>query len=242
METEKRPATTPTRVDAYEVWEEVDRNEPNLSRLEETLTLSVMTGPGPALAEILPDDSDLTTNAGTGEEAIGQRIVITGRVLDENGDPVPDVLIDIWQANAAGRYTHELDSWNAPVDPNFIGRGRCFSDENGVYRFTTIRPGNYPWKVETNEWRPAHIHLSIIGPSLTSRLVTQLYFPDDSLFHLDSIYQSIPEDERERVICRYDHDLTVPDWAMGYRFDIVLRGSQATPQIDDHDDHRGGAS
>ncbi len=239
MEAENRPTV---RIDAYEPWEEINRNEPALSSLDADLTLSVLTGPGPALAQILPEDNDLTTNAGTGKEAIGQRIVITGLVLDENGEPVPGVLIDIWQANSAGRYTHDLDSWNAPEDPNFIGRGRCFSNDEGVYRFTTIRPGNYPWKVETNEWRPAHIHLSIIGPSLASRLVTQLYFPDDPLFHLDSIFQGIPEGERDRVICKYDHDLTVPDWAMGYRFDIVLRGSQATPTVLDHHDHEGDNS
>lgn len=242
MNAVKPPNESLERVDAYEVWEEVTRNEPALSSLDAPLTLSVMTGPGPALRAILPDDSDLTTNAGTGQEAIGQRILITGRVLDERGEPVPGVLIDIWQANAAGRYTHELDSWNAPMDPNFTGRGRCFSDEQGVYRFLTIRPGNYPWKVETNEWRPAHIHLSIIGPSLTSRLVTQMYFANDPLFPLDSIFQAIPEEERARVICQYDHSLTEPDWAMGYRFDIVLRGPKATPSEKDHDHQRGGKS
>jgi protocatechuate 3,4-dioxygenase beta subunit len=230
---------TSTRTDPYEPWEEITRNEPALSSIDEPLTLSEVTSPGPALGAVRPEDSDLTTNAGTGQEAMGQRIIITGRVVDEQGNPVPGVLIEIWQANAAGRYTHDLDSWNAPLDPNFLGKGSCLSDEQGIYRFLTIRPGAYPWKVETNEWRPAHIHLSLMGPSLTSRLVTQLYFPDDPLFPLDSIFQALPEEERPRVICEYDHNLTERDWAMGYRFDIVLRGAYATPFEEDHN-HEGG--
>lgn len=242
MNVVKPPNETSERVDAYEEWEDVTRNEPNLSSIGHPLTLSVLTGPGPALSAILPDDSDLTTNAGTGQEAMGQRIIVTGRILDENGEPVPNVLIDIWQANAAGRYIHDLDSWNAPLDPNFVGRGRCFSNEHGVYRFLTIRPGAYPWKVETNEWRPAHIHLSIMGPSIASRLVTQLYFADDPHFPLDSIFQALPEEDRERVICQYDHNLTERDWAMGYRFNIVLRGTNATPfETDDHDQQGGNS-
>lgn len=231
----------PYRVDAYEPWANVTRNEPAMSSIDLPLSLSMITGPGPALAAVLPEDSDLTTNAGTGEEAMGQRIIITGRVLDEAGEPVPGALIEIWQANAAGRYTHKLDSWNAPIDPNFVGKGRCLSDDQGVYRFLTVRPGAYPWKVETNEWRPAHIHISVIGDSIASRLVTQLYFQDDPHFPLDSIFQELPEDERQRVICEYDHSLTERDWAMGYRFDIVLRGPFATPSIDDGDgDNEGG--
>ena len=233
----------PDRTDAYEPWEDLERNEPNLSSISirEPLTLSMLTGPGPALGAARPQDSDLTTNAGTGKEATGQRIIVTGRVLDERGAPVPGALIEIWQANAAGRYNHPLDSWNAPLDPNFIGKGHCLSDERGVYQFLTIKPGAYPWKVETNEWRPAHIHLSIIGPELASRLVTQLYFRDDPHFPLDSIFQALSREERERVICTYDHRLTVADWAMGYRFDIILRGPFATPEIPDSHDH-GGSS
>jgi protocatechuate 3,4-dioxygenase, beta subunit len=218
-----------TRVDAYEPWEHVTRNEPALSSIAEPLTLSLLTGPGPVLSAVRPEESDLTTNAGTGHAAMGQRILITGRVVDESNEPVPGVLIEIWQANAAGRYTHSLDSWNAPLDPNFVGKGRCVTDAHGVYRFLTVRPGAYPWKVETNEWRPAHIHLSLMGPSLASRLVTQLYFADDPHFPLDSIFQALPEGERARVICQYDHKLTERDWAMGYRFDVVLRGPFSTP-------------
>lgn len=222
----------------YEAWEEVTRNEPHLSSIDEPLTLSELTSPIAALNPVSPEESDLTTNAGTGGEAIGQRVIITGRVLDENGEPIPGVLIEIWQANAAGRYNHELDSWRGPLDPNFVGRGRCMSDEQGVYRFLTIRPGGYPWRDDTNEWRPAHIHLSVMGPSIVSRMVTQLYFPGDPLFPLDTIFQSIPEADQERVVCRYEHDITEPGWAMGFRFDIVLRGSQATPFETDHD-HEG---
>lgn len=219
----------------YEAWEEVTRNEPHLSSIDEPLTLSELTSPFAALGSVKPEESDLTTNTGIGGEAIGQRVVITGRVLDQNGNPIPGVLIEIWQANAAGRYAHELDSWRGPLDPNFVGRGRCMSDEQGVYRFLTIRPGGYPWRDDTNEWRPAHIHLSVMGPSIVSRMVTQLYFPGDPLFPLDTIFQALSEADRERVVCRYDHELTEPGWAMGFRFDIVLRGSQATPFETDYD-------
>ena len=227
---------------AYQPWEEITRNEPKLSGIQGLLTLSSLTSPGPALSVVLPDDDDLTTNAGTGQEAIGQRIIVAGRVLDAEGAPVPDVLIEIWQANAAGRYTHELDSWRGPLDPNFKGTGRCTTNAQGEYRFLTIRPGGYPWKDETNEWRPAHIHLSFMGPSLATRLVTQMYVPGDPLFPLDTIFQSIPEGARERAICRYDHGLTEPGWAMGFRFDVVLNGAQATPfEAGDHA-HQGGRS
>ncbi len=229
------PAGSTESRSAYEPWEEVTRNQPSLSEVDEPLTLSELTSPGPVLSAARPEDNDLTTNAGTGQEAIGQRIIIAGRVLDEHGEAVPGVLIEIWQANAAGRYTHELDSWRGPLDPNFLGKGSCVSDEQGWYRFLTIKPGAYPWKDETNEWRPAHIHLSVMAPSLAARLVTQLYFPGDPLFPLDSIFQAIPEEARERVICRYDHDLTERGWAMGFRFDIVLRGSRATPSEPDHE-------
>lgn len=223
----------------YEPWEHGTRNEPNYAKIEEPFTISELTSPSRALDRVLPEDSDLTTNAGTGQEAIGQRIVVTGRVLDEKGVPVPDVLIEIWQANAAGRYTHEFDEWKGPIDPNFIGRGRCKSDAQGVYRFLTVKPGGYPWKDETNEWRPAHIHLSVMGPTIVSRLVTQLYFEGDPLFDLDMVFQALTQDEQKRVVCHYDHKFTEPGWAMGYYFDIVLRGPQGTPWETDHD-HEGG--
>lgn len=230
---------TEVRIDAYQPWEELNRNEPHFSGIRESFTISELTSAGPALSKVRTEDNDLTTNSGTGKEAVGQRITITGKVTDEDGTPVSGALIEIWQANAAGRYTHELDSWNAPLDPNFKGYGNCITDEDGNYRFTTVRPGAYPWKVETNEWRPAHIHLSIMGPTLSSRLVTQIYFSDDPLFELDSIFQGLSEELRSRVICQYDHSLTERDWAMGYRFDIVLRGTKATP-FETKNKHEGG--
>jgi protocatechuate 3,4-dioxygenase beta subunit len=176
------------------------------------------------------EDADLTTNAGTGGTAIGERIIVTGRVLDENGNGIPGVLIEIWQANACGRYVHWRETaFPAPLDPNFIGVGQCLSGENGVYRFLTIKPGPYPWGNHPNAWRPAHIHFSMMGPSLGSRLVTQMYFEDDGLFPFDPIFNSAPEHARGRMIAHYDHDLTEENWALGWRWDIVLRGNTATP-------------
>ncbi|MEA2596226.1 MAG: protocatechuate 3,4-dioxygenase, beta subunit [Thermomicrobiales bacterium] len=202
---------------------------PSLPLIDVPLTLSELTGPGPAISSITPEDADLTRNAGTGGEAIGQRIIVTGRVLDEQGTPMPNTLIEIWQANAAGRYLHRSDSWPAPLDPNFLGMGRCLTDETGVYRFLSIRPGAYPWRNHPNAWRPSHIHFSVFGPSSAARLVTQMYFPDDPLHALDPILAAVPEPARPRLIARYDHDVTEPERALGYHFDIVLRGSNATP-------------
>ena len=193
-------------------------------------TLSETTGPGPVWSEVSEEDADLTTNAGTGGTAIGERIIVTGRILDENGNGIPGVLIEIWQANACGRYVHWRETaFPAPLDPNFIGVGQCLSGENGVYRFLTIKPGPYPWGNHPNAWRPAHIHFSMMGPSLGSRLVTQMYFEDDGLFPFDPIFNSAPEHARGRMIAHYDHDLTEENWALGWRWDIVLRGNTATP-------------
>jgi len=193
-------------------------------------TLSEITGPVFGHHAVEPGDSDLTRNAGTGIEAIGERLIIVGRVMDEDERPVPDTLIEIWQANAAGRYRHGADQHNAPLDPNFVGAGRCMTDENGFYRFVTIRPGAYPWLNHTNAWRPAHIHLSLFGPSFVTRLVTQMFFANDPLLPLDPILESIPSQRaRKRLIASYAHDVTEPEWALGYRFDIVLRGRDATP-------------
>jgi protocatechuate 3,4-dioxygenase beta subunit len=184
---------------------------------------------GPAL--IAAGDDDLTRNAGTGGEALGERVIITGRVVDENERPVPNTLIEIWQANAAGRYRHPIDDHNAPLDLNFIGCGRCLTNDRGEYRFLTIKPGAYPWRNHPNAWRPAHIHLSLFGPSFVTRLVTQLFFPGDPLLPLDPILNSIPSrNARQRLIASYDHSVTEPGWALGYRFDIVLRGREATPR------------
>lgn len=193
-------------------------------------TLSEVTGPGPVWSEVTPEDADLTTNAGTGGEAIGARTIVTGRVLDEDGDPVPDTLIEIWQANASGRYAHwrEVD-FPAPMDPNFLGVGRCRTGPDGTYRFVTIRPGPYPWGNHPNAWRPAHIHFSLLGTSLGSRLVTQMYFEGDPMLPLDPIFNAVPEHARDRLVATYDHDVSVENWATGWRWDIVLRGAKMTP-------------
>lgn len=193
-------------------------------------TLSETTGPGPVWTELSEEDADLTTNAGTGGTALGQRIIVTGRVLNEAGGPVPNTLIEIWQANASGRYAHWRDEEHpAPLDPNFLGAGQCITGEDGTYRFTTIVPGPYPWPNHRNAWRPSHIHFSLMGPALGARLVTQMYFEGDPLLPLDPIYNSAPEHSRERMIGSYDHDVTEENWATGYRWDIVIRGPLATP-------------
>jgi protocatechuate 3,4-dioxygenase, beta subunit len=155
---------------------------------------------------------------------------VTGRVLDAQGAPVPHTLVEVWQANAAGRYVHQNDQWPGPLDPNFLGIGRCRTDADGVYRFLTVRPGAYPWKNHANAWRPAHIHFSLLGPTWTARLVTQMYFADDPLLPLDPIFNSVPtEPARQRLIASYAHDITQPEWALGWRWDIVLGGAVATP-------------
>jgi protocatechuate 3,4-dioxygenase, beta subunit len=192
-------------------------------------TLSEITGPGPALAEVTPEDADLTRNAGTGQEAMGERIIVTGRVLDEDGTPAARALVEVWQCNAAGRYVHGKDQHPAPLDPNFVGVGRCLTDEDGGYRFLTIKPGAYPWRNHPNAWRPAHIHFSLFGPAFVTRLITQMYFPGDPLHELDPIMGAVPADARSRMIAAYDHTVTEEEWALGYRFDIVLRGPRATP-------------
>jgi protocatechuate 3,4-dioxygenase beta subunit len=168
------------------------------------------------------EDSDLTAR-GSGEP-LGERIIVTGRVLDENDRPVPAALVEIWQANAAGRYVHEVDRHPAPLDPNFTGAGRTLTDEEGGYRFVTIKPGAYPWRNHPNAWRPAHIHFSLFGRAFTQRLVTQMYFPGDPLFAFDPIFQSVRDPEaRERLVSSFDLEVTEPEWALGYRFDIILR-------------------
>ncbi len=214
----------------YEAYRSTIRRAPSLPLIDVPLTLSERTGPGPIISAITPEDADLTRNAGTGGEAVGQRIIVTGRVLDGQGNPVPRTLVEVWQCNASGRYVHKRDDWPGALDPNFLGIGRCLTDQNGVYRFLTIRPGAYPWKNHANAWRPAHIHFSLFGPSLTTRLVTQMYFQDDPLFFQDPIYNSIPSEEaRKRMIVTYDHEVTEQEWALGWRWDIVLSGAHATP-------------
>ena len=191
-------------------------------------TLSELTGPVYPYGSLGPLDNDLTRqHAG---EPIGERIVVEGRVLDEGGRPIPETLVEIWQANATGRYAHANDTHDAPLDPNFSGAGRTVTDADGRYRFVTIMPGHYPWRNHHNAWRPAHIHFSLFGQNFLSRLITQMYFPGDPLQPIDPIFNAIPDETaRQRLIARFDIDLTEPDWALGFRWDIVLRGRDATP-------------
>ncbi len=191
-------------------------------------TMSEITGPVYGHSDVRAEEADLTTqHAG---EPQGERIVVKGRVLDEAGRPIPNTLVEIWQCNAAGRYVHANDQHPAPLDPNFTGAGRTVSDASGYYRFVTIKPGAYPWGNHHNAWRPAHIHLSVFGHSFVTRLVTQMYFPNDPLFPFDPIFNSVPDEKaRMRMVSSFDLENTKPEWALCYRFDIVLRGKDATP-------------
>jgi len=197
-----------------------------LVRLPHTLT--ELTGPVFGYDEVKRSDHDLTKqHAG---DPIGERIVVSGRVLDENGRPVPHALVEIWQANSAGRYPHRTDQHDAPADPNFTGCGRALTDKQGRYRFVTIRPGEYPWRNHYNAWRPAHIHFSLFGPAFLTRLVTQMYFPGDPLLAEDPMYNCVPDERaRRRLVSSLDWETAIPDIALGYRFDIVLRGPEETP-------------
>ncbi len=191
-------------------------------------TLSEVTGPIYGHGLIGELDNDLTRQHEG--EPLGERIIVTGRVLDGDGRPVRNSLIEVWQANAAGRYVHQGDRHSAPLDPNFTGAGRCLTDDEGRYRFVTVKPGAYPWKNHDNAWRPAHIHFSLFGPAFATRLVTQMYFPGDPLFDYDPIFQSVRDPKaRQRLVSSFDLETTEPEWALGYRFDIVLRGRDATP-------------
>lgn len=187
---------------------------------------------GPVFGDdvVEPTDGDLTRQ-GEGE-ALGERIIVQGRVLDEDGRPVPNALVEIWQANAAGRYLHDLDRHPAPLDPNFFGAGRCLTDADGRYRFLTVKPGAYPWGNHPNAWRPAHVHFSLFGRTFVQRLVTQMYFPGDPLFDYDPIFQAVRDPRaRELLVAALDLDVTEPDWALGYTWDVVLGrgGSGPTP-------------
>jgi protocatechuate 3,4-dioxygenase beta subunit len=198
-------------------------------------TLTELTGPAYGESAIGELDADLTRqHAG---EPLGERIVVSGRVLGSDGRPLRGQLIEIWQANAGGRYRHAVDTHDAPLDPNFSGAGRCLTDDDGWYRFTTVKPGAYPWGNHPNAWRPNHIHFSLFGRAFTDRLVTQMYFPGDPLFEHDPIFNSISDEKaRERLVSNLDLGLTMPDWALGYRWDIVLGGREATPLEEPHDD------
>ncbi|MBN9428462.1 MAG: protocatechuate 3,4-dioxygenase subunit beta [Burkholderiales bacterium] len=179
--------------------------------------------------DISPLDHDLTRNAAKNGAPLGERIIVTGRVLDEDGRPVRNTLVEIWQCNAAGRYIHRVDQHDAPLDPNFLGAGRTLTDNEGRYRFLTIKPGAYPWGNHPNAWRPNHIHFSLFGQYFASRLVTQMYFPGDPLLAYDPIYQGTEAGARERLISRFVPEITEADFALGFEFDIVLRGAKATP-------------
>ncbi len=177
-----------------------------------------------------PLDHDLTRQHP--DEPMGERITVTGRILDGHGRPVRRQLVEVWQANAAGRYAHARDQHPAPLDPNFTGAGRCVTDDDGTYHFITVKPGAYPWANHENAWRPAHIHFSVFGTHLSQRLVTQMYFPGDPLFELDPILQSVRDEAaRRRLVSTLDLALTQPQWALGYRFDIVVGGRATTPVL-----------
>jgi protocatechuate 3,4-dioxygenase, beta subunit len=191
-------------------------------------TLSEVTGPVYGHERIGELDHDLTRQHEG--EPLGERIILGGRVLDGDGRPVRNTLVEIWQANSAGRYLHQVDQHPAPLDPNFSGAGRCVTDDEGRYRFITIKPGAYPWRNHPNAWRAAHIHMSLFGSAFATRLVTQMYFPGDPLFFQDPIFHSVRDErDRERLISRFDLDNTVPEWALAYDFDVVLRGRESTP-------------
>ncbi|MDQ2953997.1 MAG: protocatechuate 3,4-dioxygenase subunit beta [Pseudomonadota bacterium] len=193
-------------------------------------TLSELTGPLYGHEAVAEGDNDLTKQHKA--EPLGERIIVHGRVLDEAGRPVPDTLLEIWQANAGGRYIHVTDQHPAPLDPNFTGAGRTATDKDGYYKFITVKPGAYPWGNHANAWRPAHIHFSLFGPSFLSRLVTQMYFPGDPLFEFDPIFNSVPDEKAKwRMVSSFDLEHSVANWALGYRFDIVLRGRNQTPMV-----------
>jgi len=191
-------------------------------------TLSEITGPVFGNLAIHETESDLTRQHA--RPPIGQRIILSGRVLDGDGRPVPDALLEIWQANAAGRYIHKWDRYDAPVDANFTGAGRCLTDKQGGYRFMTVKPGPYPFANHYNAWRPAHVHFSVFGRAFVTRLITQMYFEGDPLLSQDPVFNSIPDPKaRQRLISKFDLENTEPDWANAYTFDIVLRGRESTP-------------
>ena len=212
----------------YPAYASTVRRAPSKPLIQIPHTLSELTGPLFGHNPIGETDNDLTRQHSG--QPLGERIVVAGRVLDEDGRPIPHTLIELWQCNAAGRYFHSADNHPAPLDPNFTGAGRTITDAAGNYRFVTIKPGAYPWRNHPNAWRPAHIHFSLFGPCFITRLVTQMYFPNDPLMPFDPISQSIPDEAaRQRLVSQFDLRLTEPGWALGYRFDFVLRGRDATP-------------
>jgi protocatechuate 3,4-dioxygenase, beta subunit len=212
----------------YEAYKSTALRHPKQPLIYLPQTISEVTGPALGDSVVQADDSDLTTRHEG--EPIGERITVGGRVFDTEGKPLRRTLVEIWQANAAGRYRHTWDRWPAPLDPNFDGAGRCVTDDDGRYRFTTIKPGPYPWGNHYNAWRPAHIHFSLLGRAFAQRLVTQMYFPGDPFFPYDPIFNSVADERaRERMISTFSIHGTQPNWAAAYEFDIYLRGPAATP-------------
>jgi protocatechuate 3,4-dioxygenase beta subunit len=212
----------------YPPYQSTMRRAPNRPLIRLPAALSDLSAPVYGWWAIGDSDNDLTRQHDGAPQ--GERIIVTGRILDEDGRPVSGALIELWQANAAGRYRHDQDQHPAPLDPNFTGAGRTVTDAEGRYRFTTIKPGAYPWRNHHNAWRPRHIHFSLFGRNFTTRLVTQMYFQGDPLLGQDPIFQSVPDERaRQRLIARFDLGVTEPDWALGYVFDIVVRGPEGTP-------------
>lgn len=200
---------------------------PSLPPIRIAPTSTELSGPDFSTLNLGANAADLTAGRGA---PIGERIMVTGQVRDTREKPVPNALIELWQCNAAGRYLHANDQHDAPLDPNFTGVGRARADTRGEYRFVTIRPGAYPWRNHANAWRPAHLHFSLFGPAFANRLVTQMYFPGDPLLEGDPIFHSVPDPAaRARLVARFDWDRTQPEFALAYRFDIVLNGPAATP-------------
>jgi protocatechuate 3,4-dioxygenase, beta subunit len=194
-------------------------------------TLTEVTGPQFGSDSVDPKACDLTKQHSG--EPLGERIIVSGRVLDENSRPVPHALVEVWQANAAGRYRHKADEHDAPLDPNFTGCGHVLTDAEGRYHFVTIRPGEYPWGNHYNAWRPAHIHFSVLGPAFATRLVTQMFFPGDPLLPFDPIFNCTADEKaRNRLISTFSWETTIPSQALGYRFDIILSGREGTPMED----------
>lgn len=204
---------------------------PTKALLSLDTTVSEITGPVFDHGIIGEKDNDLLTNyAQTGETAIGQRIVVHGRVLDERNRPVAGALVEVWQANAGGRYRHKKEGYQAALDPNFGGCGRAITDDEGRYSFRTVQPGAYPWPNGVNDWRPAHIHFSVFGHGFAQRLITQMYFEGDPMIWLCPIVRAIPDDAAiHQLIAALDMENTIPMDARAYKFDIVLRGRRSTP-------------
>jgi protocatechuate 3,4-dioxygenase beta subunit len=208
-------------------YKSTQRRHPRQPLVHLPQTLTEITGPQLGAERVREGDDDLTRqHAG---KPIGERIVVSGRVLDTEGKPLRHTLVEVWQANAAGRYLHRRDTWPAPLDPNFSGAGRCVTDEEGRYRFVTVKPGPYPWGNHHNAWRPAHIHFSLLGRAFAQRLVTQMYFPGDPFLPYDPIFNSVRDGRaRQRLIARFSLHDTVPNWAVAYEWDVHLRGPGAT--------------